>query len=164
MLSSTRWTSTHVGPTSAAPFALRGLNAVAPGDAKNPPQLQALWDEFLKDFDKYYNTVSPAARQAILKAYQSWQDYFEGTLGGQAGWSMSTTAPNMAPWIAVLAQAQGVLDNEKARGAQAQAVTNQAATRPVTQLKEESVFANRALSVGLVGIAALILLLGASNE
>lgn len=157
-LASTRWTSTRAGSTRFAPFALNGLSA------DNPPQLQAQWDAFLKDFDRYYNTVSAPSRQAILKAYQSWQDFYEGTLGGAAGWSMATSAPNLTPWIETLARAQGVLDSEKLRGAQAQTVTNQASTRPVVALQEENVGAKRALALGLVGIATLFFVLGASHE
>src|SRR3972149_6612261 len=157
-LASTRWTSTRAGAPRTAPFALSGVSA------EPPPQLQAQWDEFLKDFDRYYNTVSVASRQAILKAYQSWQDFYEGTLGGAAGWSMATSAPNLVPWIETLARAQGVLASEKLRGAQAQNVTNQAATQPATALQEENVTAKRALAVGLVGIATLFFVLGASNE
>jgi len=159
-LASTRWTSTRGGATQRAPF---GLGA-APSSAQNPVQLQAQWDVFLKEFDQFYNTVSPSARQAILKAYQSWQDFFEGTLGGAAGWAMATSAPNLTPWIEVLSRAQGVLDAEKLRGAKAQTVTNQASTRPIVVLDEENVTAKRALAVGLVGIAALFFILGSSNE
>ena len=158
MLASTRWTSTRAGSSSFAPFALNGISV------QNPPQLQAQWDVFLKDFDKYYNTVSVPARQAILKAYQSWQDFYEDKLGGSAGWSMATTAPNITPWIEVLAKAQGILDGEKLRGAQAQAVTNQTASAPAVKLQEENVTAPRALAVGLVGIAILFVVMGAMHE
>lgn len=159
-LSSTRWTSTRAGATQRAPYGLNGFGSVA----QNPLQLQAQWDAFLKEFDQFYNTVSAPARQAILKTYQAWQDYFEGTLGGAAGWSMATSAPNIAPWVEAFSQAQGILAAEKLRGAQAQSVSNQTASGPAIKLQEENVTAKRALAVGLVGIATLLFVLSSSYE